>query len=326
MKIPVTVIVPIYGVEAFVERCVRSLFGQSLSNIEYIFVNDCTRDQSMRIINRLITEYEIPVLNIKIISHDKNRGLAAARNSGLAAATGDYIFHCDADDWIEKNAMEDMYILASKKQADMVWCDWFLSFRNNERYMSQLGTEYPLDYLKAMLSGKLKFNVWNKLVKRDLYLNNEITFPECYDMGEDMTMIKLAVFAKEVAYLPKALYHYVQLNTNSYTKKISEKRLCQILYNTNCTIDFIQEKLGNGLDKEIQFFKLNIKLPFLISNDKKSYIRWLEWYPEANKYIDQNAFPFRTRLIQKMAMRRWFWVLKLYYWLVIRVIYGIIYK
>jgi len=81
------------------------------------------------------------------------------------------------------------------------------------------------------------------------------------------------------------------------------------------------------LEKEIQFFKLTVKLPFLISKDTNSYKRWLEWYPEANSYIMQNKmFSRRIRLIQQAAINRRFWIIRLHYYLIMRVIYGIIYK
>ena len=323
----VSTIIPIYNVERYIERCVRSLFEQTLEDIEYIFVDDCSPDQSMTLLHKIIKEYEYKDLTIKIISHEQNKGLPGARNSGLAAATGEYVFHCDSDDWVEKEAMEKMYQAAQTNQADIVWCDWYLSFRENERYMQQKGEETPMDCIKAMLSGRMKYNVWNKLVRRSLYLDNRITFPDGYGMGEDMTMIQLFAFAQKVCYIPVALYHYVRLNMSSFTQTNSDTHLSQVIHNANCTIEFLQNRYGVELEKELQFFKLNVKLPFLITNDTNSYRRWLEWYPEANSYIHQNTmFSYRVRLIQQAAVKKRFWIVRLYYYLVIRVMYGIIYR
>ena len=326
-KSVVSIIVPIYNVEKYIERCVRSLFEQTLDNIEYIFVDDGSPDQSMVIVRQLIKEYKDKDLTIKIVTHKQNKGLPSARNSGLAYATGDYIFHCDSDDWMEKDAMEKMFQAAQNAKADIVWCDWFLSFRNNERTMRQKGNETPIDCIKAMLAGGMKYNVWNKLVKRSIYLNNKITFPDGFGMGEDMTMIQVFAYAKKVCYVPEALYHYIQLNTAAFTKTASEVHLSQVIHNANRTIEFIQNRYGEALEEELQFFKLNIKLPFLITNDKNSYLRWLEWYPEANSYIDRNTmFSSRIRLVQKAALKRQFWLVWLYYYLVVKVVYGIIFK
>jgi glycosyltransferase involved in cell wall biosynthesis len=324
---PVSIIVPIYKVENFIERCVRSLFEQTLANVEYVFVDDCSPDRSMEKLRQVMTEYEHKSLTIKIVAHEQNKGLPRARNSGLAVATGEYIFHCDSDDWIEKDAMEKMYQSAQDNQVDIVWCDWFLSFQNNERYMQQKETETPIACIRSLLAGGLKYNVWNKLVKRSLYVDHHIRFPDGFGMGEDMTMIKLFAFAEKVSYLPVALYHYTQLNINAFTKSFSEQYLLQVSHNANNIIDFINTRYGNRFEMEIYFFKLNIKLPFLISKDKESYQRWLEWYPEANAYINQNTlFSHRARLIQQAAVKRQFWIIQLYYCLVIKVVYGIIYR
>ncbi|MGN6065526.1 hypothetical protein, partial [Brevundimonas diminuta] len=135
--------------------------------------------------------------------------------------------------------------------------------------------------MKLMLSGKLKYNVWNKLVKRDLYFKNSISFPDGYGMGEDMTMIKLFSYANKISYLPKALYHYVQMNNEAFTKKPSDSHFDQIKYNASEIEQFLQTKFPNLIKEELAYFKLNIKLPFLISSDRKSYDRWNAWYPEA---------------------------------------------
>jgi glycosyltransferase involved in cell wall biosynthesis len=327
MNHTVSIIVPIYNVESYIERCVRSLFEQTLNNIEYVFVDDCSPDQSMTVLHRLIKAYEQKGLTIKIISHEQNKGLPSARNSGLVAATGEYVFHCDSDDWMERDAIEKMYQAAQVKAADIVWTDWYLSFEKKERYMRQQGEGSPLDCIKAMLSGRLKYNVWNKLVRRSIYVDHHITFPEGFGMGEDMTMIKTFAFARKVCYLPEALYHYIRMNMSAFTQMASESHLEQVLHNASHIIAFLQERYGEELNEELQFFKLNIKLPFLITNDPNSYRRWLEWYPEANSYIDRNKqFSRRIRLIQRAAVNKQFWVLRLHYYLVIRVVYGIIYK
>lgn len=330
MKYAVSVIVPMYNVENFVGKCARQLFEQSLIALEIIFVDDCSPDQSSSVIEKILLEYPDREAHVKIIRHEVNRGLPSARNSGLDKASGEYIFHCDGDDWLESSALEDLHQKAIAAQSDLVFCDWYLSFKDNERYMSQNPDSLLLEsrtYVELMLGGKLKYNVWNKLIKREVYQNNGIRFPDGYGMGEDMCMIELAALSNKVSYLPKALYHYVQLNNEAFTKKQSENHFNQIKYNVDHIIAFLKTYYDSSIEIYIEYFKLNIKLPFLISADEKSYNRWLEWYPEANVHIDKNPlFSYRTKIIQKAALRRKFWFLKLYYHLVIRVVYGLIYK
>jgi glycosyltransferase involved in cell wall biosynthesis len=323
----ISIIVPIYKVENYIERCVRSLLEQTYTGIEYIFVDDCSPDSSISILRKVIKEYPTRIDQIKIISHEKNMGLPAARNTGLKMAIGDYIFHCDSDDYVEKDMIEKMYQTAKEKDADIVWCDWYLSFAKNERYMKQPHYDTPLDALKGILSGTMKFNVWNKLIKRDLYINNKISFPDGHGMAEDMTMIRLFACARSVAYLPKAFYHYVRLNENAFTMNQSPKQLQDILYNTNETIDYIHQKFGDSLNREIAYFKLNVKFPFLITDDIKMYLLWTAWSPEADQYImDNKSISLRSRLLQYAAYKRKFLIVWLYYKVVHKLMYGIIYK
>ncbi len=94
----VSVIIPVYGVEKYIERCTRSLFEQTLDDMEFIFVNDCTKDNSIAIIERIAEEYPLRKSQIHILNHQVNKGLPIARQTGLRVATGEYIAHCDSDD------------------------------------------------------------------------------------------------------------------------------------------------------------------------------------------------------------------------------------
>jgi hypothetical protein len=146
-------------------------------------------------------------------------------------------------------------------------------------------------------------------------------------MGEDMTMIRLAACAKAVAYVPKAFYHYVKLNSNAYSATMSERHKTDIRFNVDQTVAFLQEKFGDALDREIAFFKLNTKLPFLITDDDTQYEVWKDWWPEANGYICENKNqPFRTRLVQWFAAKGQFWAVKLYFKVVYKLVYGVIYR
>ena len=324
----VSVIIPVFKVRNFIERCASSLFKQTLKYVEYIFVDDASPDDSIDIVKACIDRYPERKEQVRILVHEQNQGLPAARNTGLAVATGEYVFHCDSDDFVEREMLEEMYNAAKTQDADVVYCDFYLSFEKNERYMSNPVYESAEDMFKrGLLGGAMKYNVWNKLVRRRLYTDNSIIFPAGHGMGEDMTMIRLAACAKSVAYVPKAFYHYVKLNTNAYSATMSERHKVDILFNVNQTVDFLQNKFGEALDKEIAFFKLNTKLPFLITDDESQYAVWKEWWPEANKYICENKTqPFRTRMVQWFAAKGQFWAVKLYFKVFYKVVYGVIYR
>lgn len=322
----VSVIVPIYNVEKFISRCTQSLMEQTLTDVEYIFVDDASPDGSIAVLRQVLASYPERSNHVRILTHTKNKGLPAARNTGLAVAQGEYIFHCDSDDFVEPDMLEQLYGKATETDADIVWCDWWLSFAKNERYMKQ--PEYPtaIEALKGMLSGVMKFNVWNKLIRRSLYAENGITFPAGYGMGEDMTIMRLFARASKVAYQPKAFYHYVQQNNGAFCKTFSEKHLSDVRHNVSMVTEDLKNLFGNALDTELAFFKLDVKFPFLISDDPAKYNLWKNWYPEANRYILKNKrLSLRSRYLQWLAWKNQFWAVWLYYKLVYRVVYGLIY-
>lgn len=323
----VSVIVPIYGVEKFIKRCAESLMKQTLKEVEYIFVDDATKDNSIGILEQVFHQYPEREETIRIVRHEKNQGLPAARNTGLKIATGEYVFHCDSDDFLEVNALERMYTTAQQKNADIVWTDWFLTFEQSERYMKQPAYDTPMDALKAMLGGAMKYNVWNKLVKHSLYTDNDIEFPAGYGMGEDMTIMLLFAYARKIAYLPQAFYHYVKLNTNAFSNTYSEKHLSELQHNVTVIENKLRAIFGSLLEKEIAFFKLEAKFPFLLSSDKQKQKLWKEWYPEANRYIlNNNNISVRSKLIQWCAWKRLNFIVRFYRWLMNKIVYGIIYK
>lgn len=327
----VSVIIPVYNVAPFIERCAQSLFRQTLENVEFIFVDDASPDNSMELLEKCLEQYPARKSRTKLLHHSVNKGLPAARNTGLDVATGEYIFHCDSDDYLEPDALESMYREAKSQDADIVWTDWYLSFQKNERYMKQPDYPSPLEALKGMLSGSMKYNVWNKLVRRSIYTENGIRFPEGHNMGEDMTMMQLFACAQTVRYLPKAYYHYVRLNAQAFTQMggspHKRQHLDDLRYNVSRILQFIKQRFGNQLDRELAFFMLDAKFPFLITDQKTSYQRWKEWFPEANRYIWQNKqISYRSRLLQLMAAKGQFWYVWLYYKLVIRLVYGVLYK
>lgn len=328
MQPKITIIIPIYKVEAFIKRCVTTLMEQTLHELEYIFVDDATPDNSVRLLEEVIAHYPERKEQINVVHHKENKGLPAARNTGLLLAKGEYIFHCDSDDYVEPTMLEDLYYAAKTADADVVWCDWFLTFAHNERYMVQPKYSSSEQALKGILHGQMKYNVWNKLVKRNLYTKNHILFPAGYSMGEDMTMIRLMACAERISYVHKAYYHYVKMNVDALTNNYTEKHLNDILYNSRETICFVEQRFGkHRMKKDIAAFKLNVKYPFLITDNRALYNIWISWFPEANFYIwSDKSMSIRNRFLQYAASKKWWLLLSLYYKCVYKLMYGFIYK
>ena len=105
----VSIITPVYNAGPYIERCARSLFGQTLDSLEYIFVNDCTPDNSMEVLAAVMEEYPERKPHVKILNHTVNTGQSGARKDGMAIASGEFIIHCDADDWVDLDTYERLY-------------------------------------------------------------------------------------------------------------------------------------------------------------------------------------------------------------------------
>ena len=313
----VSIIIPVYKVEAYAERCVRSLMEQTFQDIEFIFVDDCSPDGSMDIIRRVCQEYG---RNVRILTHPENKGLPAARNTGLEACTGEWLLHVDSDDWLEPAMVEKLYNAAIKADADLAYCDYYLDFGGSRRMLGNPSFRDGETMVReGYFGGTAKYNVWNKLVRARLFRG--ISFPEGHAMGEDMTMIPVTARASRVVYVQEALYHYFKLNPGAYSNSFTEKNLEDILFNVNRTLESIREYPFS--EKDTAFFKLNVKLPFLMSGSKEQLRLWKEWFPEADKYISRNRYlPARTRLLQECAAHNLFFLVRLYSFAVDKVYYG----
>lgn len=324
----VSIITPFFNAANYIEKCVLSLLRQSYMDIEYIFVDDYSTDGSLECLRQLIKRFPLRQPQVKIIRHTSNRGVAAARETGLSAATGEYVYWVDADDWIEQDSIEKMMSLSAGGTIDIVACGWFLNFSRNERRM-------PMPYysdtdiaLRGLLSGRLRWNLWLFMIRRELYLTSKAHFIEGEDVGEDMlVLIKLFSQARSLVFVPEALYHYVKQNNHSITMLSPQLQMQKQRRNVEAAIDYLTYNFGGKYQRELYFFKLNVKMPLLITDDDKSYRVWWESFPEANKYIMGNKMQsLRMRWVQLMASKRQFWMIKLYYRFVFKFVYGVIYR
>lgn len=197
----VSVIVPIYNVEKYLEKCINSLLSQTLEDIQIILVNDGSKDNS----GNIAREYEKNNKNRIIYVEKENGGLSDARNHGLKYATGDFIAFLDSDDYIEKNAYEEMYNKAIEENADYVECDFIWEFPNKIRVDKQ----YPYKNKKEMLSF-VRVVAWNKLIKRQLITDNNLEFPKGLRYEDVEFTYKLIPFINKFTYVDKPFIHYVQ--------------------------------------------------------------------------------------------------------------------
>jgi len=217
----VSILVPVYQVELFIERCALSLFSQTYENIEFIFVNDCTPDDSMLVLRKVIDLYPDRKDQIKIIDHHENKGIGTTRNTLLNAASGDYLLWVDSDDFISKNSVEILVAAIEESGSDIVTSDSFIFYKgeNNSAPFSQQFPEDSKQYIEAIGCHQARAALWGTLSKRILWVENQITILESSTFGEDyFATVQLFYFSNKNKVIHFPFYYYNQININSYTK------------------------------------------------------------------------------------------------------------
>ena len=320
----VSIIVPVYNAAKTLQRSLDSIAAQSYRDFEVIFVDDCSTDDTSMLLRRFAEESGI---SCKLIQQPSNAGVAAARNRGLDAAEGEYLAWVDADDLIAPDAFEKA--LAAGCDAEIIGWDWRLGLETNARYMRQADYVIPLDAMKALIGGTMRWNLWLFLTKRSLWKESNIRFIDGADMGEDMmVMLKAFSVAGTVKQLHEALYSYDASDATSVSRRFDERRRREVTVNVTEVEKMVTEcRYADELKSYIDHLKLFVKLPLIVSEDKDNYRIWYGWFPEANAAAMENkALPFRTRLLQWMASKRLWWGVMAYNVLVYKIIYGIVYR
>jgi glycosyltransferase involved in cell wall biosynthesis len=284
MNPKVSVIVPVWGVEKYIEKCARSLFEQTLDDIEFIFVDDCTPDNSIAIIKDVLRDYPKRAPLTRIVQYEKNRGLPQARKAGFEACTGNFITYCDSDDWLAPNMYEVLLKEAEEKQLDLVFCD-FVYISDDKTLWAPKYDERKTSYQlkQGLLSVEISNAVWTKMVRRSVY-DNEIKFPVIAMDEDDVLTSQLAYYSKSIGYVNRCLYYHYA-NPSSMTHVVSEekkrKNLQDKVTNRKWIIDFFEKQNDASLEYPLFKYKWMVK-QLSVEADGKS-ARGL--YPEINKIM-----------------------------------------
>ena len=285
--VDISVIIPIYGVEKYIEKCLRSLFAQTKTDgVEFILVNDCTKDKSMEIVDTVL--FSFSDLDVRIINKEQNEGLAAARQSGMDIARGEYVMHIDSDDWVEPTMLEDMFRKAQETTPDIVIVDYLIEYSFKTHYVKcGIETSDQLVALKNLVSGCESCSLCNKMIKRSLYVDNNIRGKKGLNMFEDFFITaKLFVVAKKIDYINNAYYHYFCSNTESITKTFSQifiNNLFEVM--DNVEIYLREKKHIDIVEHEFSFKKIEMKFNLLVRSEGKSQKSYASIYPEVTKLI-----------------------------------------
>ena len=288
-KDKVSIIVPVYNVEKYIEKCLKSLISQSYKNIEIILIDDGSKDNS----GKICDTYKGKDSRIKVI-HKENAGVSEARNSGIQKATGKYLCFVDADDFVMNDYVNYMYQLIVKNSSDIAVCAKMFSNFNEEQSSDEMTA--VLDGENAIiriLNYRMPIGVYSRIFKKDLIKNNKIKFLKDIYMGEGFNF-NVACFqkAKKVIISNYKVYYYRRDNATSATTNFSIKKCENSLYamkvmNDNLLIRtnhvmnswkyaiwrtysdaFDYMCLGNGKKENIEKFK---EYKYYIKNNYKIY-------------------------------------------------------
>lgn len=289
----VSLIIPIYSVDKYIEKCAYSLFVQTYSNIQYIFINDCTKDNSIDKLKCVLERFPLRRLQVEIINKDINEGLPQARKTGMYYAKGDYIMHLDSDDWVEPNMVERMLEKIETSGCDVVYSDYF---RNSEQQIECRIEDINnvSDYIKKMFLLRAPAQTWNKIYKKELF--ERIEYPKC-NMHEDLYInLQVLCHARTICHIAECFYHY-RINPNSITHNYPLEQAVEMI---DCIYKYIENNHLNELKPAfysffnyIRSFAIKKIRPIDIKLLKKLFVLNLE----ADKYIFQKN-QFNGRLTQ----------------------------
>lgn len=217
----ISIIVPVYNAEKYLKRCLDSIADQTFTDFEVILIDDGSQDKSGFICDEYVKKYQ----QFKVI-HKVNEGVSIARQTGLDASKGEFVIHADPDDRVEPVWLETVYEKIRETNADMVFCDFDRVSASSSTLYKQTPTSLNNDdLLEDLLEEKIWGPCWNKLIRRDCFIKNNIRFVPEMNLWEDLYVhCKLLLTGIKVEYVPKCLYHYDVCSNDSSivrTRKLS---------------------------------------------------------------------------------------------------------
>lgn len=238
----VSILIPVYGVEQYIAECARSLFNQTYRDLEFIFVDDYSPDNSISVLKKVLEDYPDRANQVHIIRHETNKGVGTARQTAFTHATGEYIMHADSDDLLPADAVELLVGRMQKGAYDIV-SGAYAEYRNQTIGAIKLPPTLPNQYYVRQLlcQNLVKHNLWGRLYRRAFLQENNISFVPGIDYCEDYTVITRAFFSARYTTIDALVYYYRTDNITSYTHQISHKNLVSMLKANAVVIDFFRK-------------------------------------------------------------------------------------
>ncbi len=238
----ISVLVPIYGVAQYIEACAVSLFEQTYDDLEYVFVDDCSPDASVSILEEVAKRYPQRQTQMRIIRHERNRGLGAARATALAAATGNFVMVVDSDDVVPTNAVSTLYSRQQETGADMVDGAFCLLRPSGTSAPQQPYHGDKEQMLRLMLlQNTVSHQLWGRLVRRSVYTDNDINSIEGINLAEDYAVMPRLLFCASRAYTDEVVYYYRINEQSTFADNLTRRHILSFLKANAAVCRFITE-------------------------------------------------------------------------------------
>ena len=305
----VSLIVPVYGVAQYIERCCVSIFDQTFRDFEIVFVNDCTKDDSEAILLGVVDRYRDLGVATVLLRHEVNRGISAARETGLRAARGEFVLYIDSDDYIAPRMLESLVGRADATGADLVFCDYVEVRGGTETQASQaVGSSDVEAVLAAMLLQRIVWCPWNKLFRRSLAVDHDVHWPPGVNIGEDLVVItRLVATARRIEHVAEGLYYYNRDNVGSYLNVWKPASSEQNTRAVELVDSFLaQRRFGPAVRHAFTQTKLMARFMMLYTLDRGLMERLPETFPETDEAIfTHERAPMYWRVALYLVVKRW---------------------
>lgn len=228
----ISILVPVYGVEKYISQCAKTLFEQTYNDIEYIFVDDCSPDNSIAVLQQVLANYPRRQHQVNIIRHEHNRGLGATRKTAFDFATGDFVMNVDSDDYLSLDAVEKLVNKQKETGADIISSSYMSHFEDGTTVPHQEPHLNKDGCLKLMLiQNTLLPHIWARLIRRNLYVEHEISSVEGINMAEDLALTPRLIHAAEsISYIEDITYYYRDdSSASTFANHLSSKHVLSLL-------------------------------------------------------------------------------------------------
>lgn len=286
----ITVIVLIYNVEHYIERCVESIYNQSLDSIEYIFIDDCSTDSSISLLKKVMNRYPARAEDSIIITNKTNQGQALNRIKGIRQSHGKYVIFCDSDDSVASDAYRNMYEYIESTQSDIIACNFYRVCNTTQKEDVYLGIDTPYGWIKNILLSKKMSALWCHLIKKELLV--DVICPKGNIMEDTFILTQCIIKSQKVGTLRKALYYYYYRDDSiSHVKHKTLEQAMHMQINLQMTSTLLLNEYKPSVKKELQckFFFIK-KWLFPIINNTKDCKFWIDFQKEINFKILLNPY------------------------------------